>query len=162
MPGEKMKEGRGELKRKRMMRGRKRQSREQVRAFLSRHQLFKGYDLPPTRLGTRAEVEKFPLLFSTPLPWTRLSFVPPFSLLPHLEAPVSRCQPDACTWHSVIAVQFIWFDLLGLGGSASLSEAAEKTRMGKRQQRTTDEWVVWGVSLGQETSANLSFLPLSP
>lgn len=100
-----------EFKRKRMMRGRKRQSSERVRALIFRlscHQLFKGYVLPPTHPGMRVEVEKFPLLFSTALPLTRSPDASISSLLlSHLEALVSPCQPSACTCHSAAAVQSI-------------------------------------------------------
>lgn len=98
------------FKRKRMMHGRKRQSREQVRAFMLRlscHQLFKGYVLPPTHLGRRVEVEKFPLLFSTPPPRTRspdASFIPPS---PTTRPLVSPCQPSTSTRHPADAVQSI-------------------------------------------------------
>lgn len=87
------------FKRKRMMHGRKRQSREQVRAFtlrLSCHQLFKGYVLPPTHLGTRVEVEKFRLLFSPPLPRTRspdASFFPPSPTTRPSSLPASHPPP---------------------------------------------------------------------
>lgn len=123
------------FKRKRMMHGRKRQSREQVRAFifcLSCHQLFKGYVLPPTHLGMRVEVEKFPMLFSTPLPLTRSPDASLSSLLsPSIstsKALVSPCQPSACTRHSAAAVQSIWFKLFGVGrGERKKKEEEKKT-----------------------------------